>query len=297
MLSILIPTYNQNVYPLVLQLLDQSRFITNTIEILVVDDFSNQKDTIAENRKIKKLQNCFYFSNSSNLGRTGTRQKLAEMAKYNWLLFLDADVSPKYEDFLKRYVESISQKKDVIFGGIGYQHEKPEIEKMLRWKYGKKREAKDVFERKKNPFFIISQNLLIKKNVFLTANATLENLYGIDNFFSNQLKNMNVTIDHIDNPVIHLGLENNTIFIKKSLSSIDTTFMLEKKGLMDKDIRPIQKSYIKLQKLLLRNTFSFFISKMKKIMERNFNSKNPNLFWFDLYRLNYYIKLKKTEND
>ncbi|HBY66340.1 MAG TPA: hypothetical protein DEG69_00350, partial [Flavobacteriaceae bacterium] len=35
---------------------------------------------------------------------TATRNRLAEKANYNWLLFLDADVIPKYKDFIERFI-------------------------------------------------------------------------------------------------------------------------------------------------------------------------------------------------
>ena len=164
---------------------------------------------------------------------------------------------------------------------------------MLRWKYGKARESKSVWERKKNPYFIISQNLLIKKKSFLKANNFTENYYGLDNFFSNQLKRMDAKMLHIDNPVLHFGLEENEKFIKKALQAVETTVILENLGLMDNSMRPIQKSFLTLKKLHLTSLFHFVISKFKRKMERNFISKKPNLFWFDLYRLSYYIKLKK----
>lgn len=168
---------------------------------------------------------------------------------------------------------------------------------MLRWKYGIEREMKSVSKREKSPFFIISQNLLIKKNLFIEANSLNENLYGLDNFFSFRLKELNAHVLHIDNPVIHFGLESSESYIKKSLDAVKTTVTLEKRGLMSDNMRPIQQSFLKLKKWHLTGFFSVIISMFRSGMERNFKSENPNLFWFDLYRLNYYIQLKKENND
>ena len=114
--------------------------------------------------------------------------------------------------------------------------------------------------------------------------------------FSNNLKKNKVNIKHIDNPVLHLGLESTTIFIKKSLEAVKTTFLLENKNLLDCDLRPLQKSYLKLKKWSLIRIFSFLISLVKKRMKKNFHSLKPNLFWFDLYRLQYYIQLKSGKD-
>ena len=118
----------------------------------------------------------------------------------------------------------------------------------------------------------------------------------MDILFSNNLKTSKIKVEHIDNPVYHLGLESNESFITKSLEAVKTTLKLEENNLIENDLRPLQKSYLKLKKLGLVNIFSIFISVFKNIMERNFLSENPNLFWFDLYRLQYFIKLKSKKS-
>ncbi|MFT4849214.1 MAG: glycosyltransferase involved in cell wall biosynthesis [Sediminicola sp.] len=295
MLSILIPTYNYKVLDLVKELHSQIEFFSDAVEIIVIDDCS--KYFITDNESINKLTKCSYTFSEKNNGRTATRSKLASLAKFEWLLFLDADIRPKRDNFIKEYLSYIQDTvNDVVFGGISYQEERPTTDQLLRWVYGKAREAKSVKEREKSPYFIISQNLLIKKETFLAANTVTENYYGLDNYFSNQLKRQNAKVGHIDNPVIHLGLETNSVFITKALKAVETTVIFEDKGLMDTAERPLQKSYLKLKSFGLAAVFNFTIYKLKGIMERNFLSGKPNLFWFDLYRLSYYIDLKNGKD-
>jgi len=296
MLSILIPTYNYNIVTLVNKVYKQALDAKILFEIIVADDCSTYKAFIDENKEIEELEFCTLIRNKENIGRTATRNLLANKAKYNQLLFLDSDVVPKYDDFISRFNLKEMENYQVIYGGVSYFEEKPEENKVLRWKYGKEREAKNVAKRLKEPFFIISQNLMIKKDIFLKLNNINTNAYGLDILFSNNLKVNNITVNHIDNPVYHLGLETNNVFIKKSLEAVKTTVQLENKGIIDNDLRPLQKSYLRLKKNKLTLIFSFFISKLKKLMEHNFLSKNPNLFWFDLYRLNYYIELKSKKS-
>ena len=277
MLSVLIPTYNYKVYDLVKGLQSQIEALSVPVEIIVIDDCS--KTYKSDNEHINKLPNSRYIYSEKNAGRTATRSKLAELAKFQWLLFLDADVQPKHENFLSVYLSYIQDtNNDVVFGGISYQDEKPPEDQLLRWIYGRDREAKSVAQREKSPYFIISQNLLIKKKTFLAANTIKENFYGLDNFFSNQLKRQNAKVGHIVNPVIHLGLETNSSFVTKALKAIETTVIFEEKGLMDTGERPLQKSYLKLKSLGLAKLFSFTISKFKGEMEHNFLSAKPNLF-------------------
>jgi len=296
MLSILIPTYNYNIVTLVNKVYKQALDAKILFEIIIADDCSTDKAVIDENKEIEELEFCTLIRNKENIGRTATRNLLANKAKYNQLLFLDSDVVPKYDDFISRFNLKEIKNYQVIYGGVSYFEEKPEENKVLRWKYGKEREAKSVAKRLKEPFFIISQNLMIKKDIFLKLNNINTNAYGLDILFSNNLKVNNITVNHIDNPVYHLGLETNNTFIKKSLEAVKTTVQLENKGIIDNDLRPLQKSYLRLKKNKLTLIFSFFISKLKKLMEHNFLSKNPNLFWFDLYRLNYYIELKSKKS-
>lgn len=298
MLSILIPTYNFHVVDLVSTLKKQAIEAKVPFEILVLDDASTKKEFISKNQQITEMAHCFYDTNKTNLGRTQTRHKLAEKAKYKWLLFLDADVFPKYDDFIERFVEYLSDTYQLLVGGIIYKKQKPEKKLILRWKYGLERESLSLQKRKLiNYQSIISGCLLIKKDIFLAINIRmLQNNYGMDIYFQKLLRNQSVSVLHIDNPVYHLGLETSDTFIKKSLAAVKTTYILEKQGHIEHDFRALQKSYLKLKKMGLLSIFNYIISKFKPKMERNFLSNHPNLFWFDLYRLNYFIELKRNDH-
>ena len=89
MLSILIPTYNYNIFPLVTELVNQAKVLKIEFEIITIDDGSNQFQI--ENHKINHLENCSYTVLSNNIGRSSIRNLLAKKAKFKWLLFLDAD--------------------------------------------------------------------------------------------------------------------------------------------------------------------------------------------------------------
>ncbi len=295
MISILIPTYNYNIIKLVTNLHGQCTEQPIDYEILVLDDCSSNKEIKIQNRTINNLDKCRYIESKENKGRTASRDHLAKEATYNWLLFLDADVMPKYKDFISRFIENLN-KAQLIFGGINYAETKPDIDLMLRWKYGHSRESLTVLQRDKTPFLSINSGcFLIEKELFISVNKHLAfNTYGLDNLFKQLLETKEVRVLHIDNPVYHLGLEKNTIFIKKSLESVETTVLLEEKGLIQPDLRPIQKTYLKGKKYRMLPLFRKIITLFEKQMISNFNSKNPSLFLFDLYRLYYYDKLKRN---
>jgi len=296
MLSILIPTYNYSIVELVRNVHKQAIIAKIPFEIIVIDDCSTNQDIINKNDVIENLAFCSYIKNKKNLGRTATRNSLAKKATYNLLLFLDADVLPKYDDFINRFELNLNSKYKVIYGGVCYDQEKPERELILRWKYGHHRETKSVKERLKEPYTIVSSSLLINKEVFFENNTSKSNTYGLDILFSGNLLKNNILVKHIDNPVYHLGLENSTSFLNKSLEAVKSTYLLENNNQINKDLRPLQKSYLFLKKWKADGLFCVFIKLLNKPIKSNLLSNNPSMFLFDIYRLKYFIELKKNNN-
>lgn len=292
MLSILIPKYNYDVKLLIESLIKQLETSAFPFEIRIQDDCSTSSEAVKANEALENHTNCHFQQNFKNLGRTATRQALAETAKYNWLLFMDADVLPKNEEFVKKF-DLENQTADVVFGGIAYETKKPEKEKMLRWKYGKAREAKPVFERKKKPYLsIISQCFLIKKEVFLNANDYHDNVYGVDVLFCQNLEKMQAQVAHIDNPIVHLGLESSVAFIEKTKKGLESLYQFEKENKIPNDYRPIQKAYQTLYKNGALKLFMKIMKTFEKSVLKNLKSSKPSLFLFDLFRLNYFSSLQ-----
>lgn len=297
MLSVLIPTYNYNVNQLAERLSEQLKACSFAYEILVLDDCSTNQETVIANQHITALPNCFFLQNETNLGRTATRQTLAEKANYDWLLFMDADVLPGNNEFIKNF-DIENQFADVVFGGITYETQKPEKEKMLRWKYGKARESKPVSEREKIPYLsLISGCCLIKKQVFIKANSYLNHVYGADVFFAYNLNQMQVKVTHINNPVIHLGLESNVLFIEKTIKGLEALILFESKELIPNNFRPIQKAFQSLKNRGALKLFTKILAFFEKEIYKNLISSSPSLFLFDLYKLYIYSLLKEELND
>ncbi|WP_203293322.1 glycosyltransferase family 2 protein [Luteirhabdus pelagi] len=292
MLSILIPTYNYDVVPLVKRLQEEIQATKKKYEIIVCDDASPSLPF--KMNVFDSFSDVSFLHNKTNFGRTATRQKLAEKASYDHLLFLDADVFPKYPNFLERF--HLKEKKwDVQFGGIAYKETPPQKEKLLRWKYGRAREEVSMLKRLQNPYFSINSGcILMRKELFFNLNEKMkENRYGLDIYFKQLLKQTQATVLHIDNPVYHLGLESSEAFLKKSLQAVATTVSLEKEGKLTEATRPMQNAYKKISRFGLAGLFQKTIDLFRSPMKRNFLSTRPNLFWFDLYRLAYYCKLKR----
>jgi hypothetical protein len=295
MLSILIPTYNYNVYPLVLELQKQCLECEIVFEILVQDDGS--KLFLDENQEINSLKNCRFEVLEKNTGRSAIRNLLAKKAKFNSLLFFDADTIPIKNHLIKNYIEQINEEEKIVYGGIEYQKEKPVKSQILRWKYGHSREALTVEKRKKNPYLsFLTLNFLIHKNIFdkVSFNETIPNLRHEDTLFSYNLMQQKIKIIHIANPVFHLGLDDFEIAIKKENESILGLKYLIDHKLLPTDYVRISKIATRIDKLKLNFSFAFFYNISRFIFLKNLSSKNPSLFIFDLYRLSYLCKLNSN---
>jgi len=293
-LSILIPIYNYDVTALVQAIYEQAVKADILFEIILIEDASTLY--LTENRTVTERNNIHYSISERNIGRAATRQTLAQNAQYEWLLFLDADVMPVHDNFIGSYLEYTNNDNDVVCGGIAYQDKKPHPDHILRWTYGHKREVKTAHVRNITPYHVVSANILIKRKVFLNTNEHTTNTYGLDNYFSYNLKQQEARVIHIDNPVYHLGLEKNAQYFKKALQAVDTTVALERVGILKNNQRPLQQAYLKLEKFHADGIFNWFLKPFLNKMRNNFLGSSPNMFYFDLYRLYYYIKIKRESN-
>jgi len=293
MLSILIPIYNYNVYPLVLELHRQCRECKIDFEILCLDDGSNQIEY--KNQYVSTLENCRFEIVEKNIGRSGIRNLLAEKAKFANLLFLDADTFPTNKDFIQNYIFQINNNEKVVFGGIEYQKENPADDQLLRWFYGNARESLSVEKRTTNPNeHALTSNILIKKNVF-NANKFDESItkYGYEDLvFLSTLKKKGILVKHIDNPTYHLGLETSQQFLDKTKIALVNLKILAETKSLDSSESKIIRTYIFLKKLHLVAVIAFLFKKEEMKIEHNLLSKKPSLLLFDLYKLGYYCGIK-----
>lgn len=285
MLSVLIPAFNYSPAALVEVLHTQAEKLNVPVEIVVCDDGSQPPLHSTPHSKLVR--------NPQNLGRMATRKRLIEEAKFDHLLFLDADVMPVSLDFLKTYTREADSNVQILSGGCIYPKEKP-MGCELRWKYGQYREALPLARRSKYPYkSFISANYLIKKSIAHEMHNRLKiNTYGSDLWIGQYFQSLKTNIKHIDNPVLHLGLESNVFFLDKSIQALLTLAELIKTN--PKQLQSKMGNYYLLAKKWhilfgVRLIFSLFA----KPMQSNLLGKQPFLWVFDLYRLGYLCQILK----
>ena len=88
MLSICVPVYNFDVRQLAGQLSEQAKKAGIPVEILIFDD-NSEADIKKINREISSTPSVKYLELPENIGRAAIRNRLAETAKYPYLLYLD----------------------------------------------------------------------------------------------------------------------------------------------------------------------------------------------------------------
>ena len=291
MLSILIPVYNYNVYPLVLELQKQCIDCGIAFEILCQDDAS-QSSLNAFNENVNAVSNCSFISLKKNLAHRENRNSLAEQAKFDYLLFIDGDSIIIHDNFIKKYIDNL-QDFDIVYGGRLHPEKCPFDNQKLRWKYGRFIEDKSAENRKRKPYqSLLFNNTLIKKECFNKVKFDKDiKKYGHDDTqLSYQLSLLKSKINHIENPVEHGDIDTNLIYLKKTKEALENLISLYEEAKIDIEfVRLIQ-----LYHFLKRTKLSLLISKLFPLFEnlllKNLKGKNPSLLIFNVFRVGFICK-------
>lgn len=291
MISICIPIYNRDVTQLVNKLSEQATSVGIIHEILLLDDCSTSLDTKEKNRVLANKQTIFSYENESNRGLAYTRNRLGQLAKYSYLLFIDSDALVVKSDYLSTYTK-YCQPKVVCFGGCVYTQEYPDPKFLLRWKFGKKRE--EGIGKYYSCFNFLIDRELFNQNPF----SDKLNQYGYeDTLFGILLKQKGLDILFVDNPMLHDGLEPAAEYLKKVNKSVQNLLQIEdvlKLQKVEEEIK-ILRIYKKIERLKLKHFITFVFSLTKKVCINNLTGENPKLWVLDFYKIGYLCNLK-TKN-
>ena len=127
MLSVLIPSFDYDVQPLVFELHKQLIECKIAFEIKIADDGSKSEKN-QQNQSVNSLKNCYFLENEANFGRAKNRNQLAANAHFDWLLFIDCDMRIILDDFVLNYLKAIDETNcDAFFGGITYEIDRKSV--------------------------------------------------------------------------------------------------------------------------------------------------------------------------
>ncbi len=285
MLSILIPIYNFDVRQLVQDLQKQCMESDIAFELLCYDDLSKPSFR-AINSEITALEGVIYKELEQNLGRSRIRNAMGKAARFDYLLFMDCDSALVEPDYIKKYISQLKA-NTVLYGGRVYQNQAPsESTLSLHWHYGCQREQTTAAERSSAPYHsFMSNNFLIPRALFLRIlfDESLLQYGHEDTVFGLELRRQNIPILHLDNPLLHIGLEPADRFLSKTKDAIWNLFQLsERNSLID---TRLLSSFRWLKKMHLRPFFKLFYSLLEKRILTNLHSIQPRMLYFDLYKL------------
>lgn len=299
MLSVLIPIYNHDVSKLVTELDQQLAKAGIIYEIILLDDCSSSKHQ-SSNSSLKALSKVEYKENETNLGRAKIRNRLAKMAQYTYLLFIDCDATIPDRNYIRNYIEAIRKYEGlqqlVINGGVAYRKEQPAADFRLRWYYGRKREQVPAERRSLHPYHHFTPfNVVLSKSIFdsIQFDESLTTYGNEDTLFGIHLSQHKTPYYHIDNPLYHDGLDHNESFLEKIRISIDNLEILIKNQVNNDFIQDnrLLKTYFRCKRMALQPILAQIYQKCHLKMCQKL-CKSPNMALLDLYKLSY-ISTKK----
>ena len=290
-LSILIPTYNNVCLGLVKDLQTQALLLPDfEYEILVADDGSTDKMTVETNRVINDLEHCRYIEREKNEGRAVIRNFLAKEAKHDWLLFIDSNMNIIDSQYLANYQKA--QETDVIYGGYQVKPDQENLKHNLRYIFECKGiQNGDYKLRQANPYGDFhTSNFIIKRNIMLQYPLDERfHLYGYEDvLFGKTLKENHISISHVNNPLGYEHFIGNMAFVTKTEESLHTLYQFRT------DLQGYSKiiTYAsKIEKWHLKNICQKLFPLLSLPIKARLTGNKPSIFWFNIYKLMYYIHL------
>jgi len=295
MLSILIPVYNYDLRPLVRDLLLEVPLLSVPVEIVLLDDGSELRFR-KKNRALLTWKGVVYEELPQNVGRAQIRNLLAQKARYDYLLFMDADSRVVSPDYLRNYLQHLKA-NTVICGGRIYSEQPPVDEVFqLHWKVGKNREESTAAQRQQKPYLsFMTNNYLLPKSLQLDIpfEERLRQYGHEDTLLGWQLQEAGIRMLHIDNPLEHIGLEKNAVFLDKVEKSIQNLLILQK-------IHPkMQTRLLQVARLArVSGLDHFFLPVFRRKADHwhaRLKQAQPNLLFFDLWKLGILLEALRRD--
>ncbi|MGY3087576.1 glycosyltransferase involved in cell wall biosynthesis [Hymenobacter sp. UYAg731] len=290
-LSVLIPVYNRAVGELINSLLAQLTAWPGPVEILLLDDFSGEKFRRL-NRPLGRLANVSYRELPQNVGRAAIRNQLATAAQHEWLLLLDNDSLLPDARFLARYAAA-RHRAAVLIGGTCYEAKPPADPALyLRWHYGQAREARPAAVRQAAPYGQLTiNNALIRADIFrqFPLDERLTGYGHEDTKFGVELAAAQVAILHLDNPVLHDGLEPAAVFLHKSEQAVCNLAQVYRQDGLGTDSRLLQLA-LRLHRLGLAPAARVTLGAAVPAVRRQLLSAAPRLALLDLLKLFWLLR-------
>ncbi len=207
-LSVLIPVYNWDVRELLQEIHRQAEVLEPEwkIEIIVMDDGSQEQGVNAAFAEMLPMVGFTAFP--ENRGRVVIRNLLLEKAKGEYVLFIDADMLPDHDHFLRHYVEKAIAGCDIVCGGISYQNSRQQNDDYSFYYYkSRKTEAVPADVRNRQPWrYLFTSNIMLRRRILETIQFDPRFTgYGFEDIEWAIRLYKSYEIIHIENSCSHMG--------------------------------------------------------------------------------------------
>ena len=295
-LSICVPVYNSLIESFIIELVRQTKEVNELVEVVVLDDHSDP-EYAQINQSLGKYCNYFYLP--KNIGRSRIRNLFLEHTSGEYLLFIDGDSEVIDSLFIQKYLDFIKENTpQVIVGASIYQAETPDREHLLRWKYSCMRESKNAEERKKTPGGFKTNNFVIQRIVFneIQFNEELSGYGHEDTLFGIDLARNNISIAHLENPVLNRHLDSNQVFLVKTQNAIKNLYWIYLNLEYTTEIQYIKllKTVSFLKKNRLLNLIRFLFGLTEPLCFFMLKNGFVHLKIFDFYKLGLFVRKIKV---
>ena len=289
MISLLVPVYNYDVTSLINCLhtaIEDSQIFT---EIIIGADGCDPVYT-DQIKSLSKLTKVKIFISSDNLGRATIRNRLADQSSGSHLLFIEADslISGNAKQYFEKWANYVNA-APVICGGTAYRDKPPaDPDKYLRWHYGYFREQRTLKQRNRNPYASFTGFNFMAKIRF---NEDLKKYGHEDTLFGYQLKKAGIKCLHIDNPLVHDGIDPNREFIRKTREGVYNLNILYDMVTDKKEFAGtvrLLKMFRKLRVIGIARLLALLYRKRNRRIEIIVRSGTCSLYLFDLYKLSLF---------
>ena len=284
-LSIVIPTHDFDCSALAAELSRQCAACSelDRYEIIVVDDHSATPHPAL-------LSPNSLLLNSPSCGRAAARNAGISRATGDWLLLVDADAAVPSSAFIRNYVEAVTPEAQVIIGGVRTLSQYATSRNRLRYRYETASQKRHTLAyRNTHPYHNFSVfNAMLRRSLFDTLQFEVSLLqYGHeDTLLGMQLQELGIPIIHIENPLVHTGIDDNSLFLEKTEQGLQNLYALRE------SLRPVSK-LIQLADRL--QPISSLLRPLHRLsapaLRRNLLGKHPSLLCFKLYKIGYYLSL------
>ena len=288
-LSILIPCYNCQCVELVKGLVTQCEDIEGLhYEVIVADDGSTDKHLCLLNEELLNLEHVRYITREKNIGRACIRNFLVQQATYEWVLFVDSDLSIIREDYILSYIQ-LDSTFLVAYGSYEVGNENTTN---LRYLYEKDAAPKHTMEQRKlHPYHHLhTANLMMKRTTALTYPFDERfKRYGFEDvLLGKKLQEHNVRIAQINNPLLFDHFETNDSYMEKTEEALQTlyTFRNELSGFSS-----LLTFNYHLRKWGLHYLILFIFQQKRRKWRTILCGERPNLKLYIIYKLGYFISL------